>query len=423
MGGRSASALMTLLASAATFAATHEARAQQRWIPSGNDRGLPAPSARWLPWSDEDGHPANAVFRSTWLAELTPAEVGFALPAESMRAGQQGAEARYFGKRDGKPEDRRLFGGDGMQLPRESFSEAESKSLREALDALRGETLDRLRATPSSCAWLQNDLLRTARRLLDCRTNPELLEPLLDTARRLALPRASLTDRAMSTFSLEQATQFDPGLDATRLVEVERKSTRLFDAERSLLWSRVFLQWPSDAEPILPELLAAVARGEKPEVPVGARGILVQGIVALDDQGSPCATEIAIDVRIQRFVGTKTAEATASTTRDGIDFRVFWLEREALRRQSGKVTLTDFRALRDEDQALFRDYGTLKHTTLGAQCTLCHRTSGTPEPELAGFPLLRKHAQATVASSPKARAELAERQFGKFLAELQAAAK
>lgn len=423
MGGRSSNALLALMASAATLAASSLARAQQRWIPSGNDQGLPSPSARWLPWSDDEGHPANVVFRSTWLAELSPAEVGFALPAESMRAGQQGAEARYFGKRDGRPEDRRLFGGDGMQLPRESFSDKESNALREALDALRDESLDRIRATPSSCAWLQHDLLRTARRLLDCQTNPELLTPLLDTARRLALPRASLTDRELSTFSPEQATQFDPELDPERLVEVERRSTRLFDAERSLLWSRVFLHWPADAEPRLPETLAAIASGDTPEVPVGARAILVQGIVALDDQGKPCATELAIDVRMQRFVGAEGAAASASTTRDGVDFRVFWLEREALRRKSGKVTLTDFRGLVDEDQALFRDYGTLKHTTLGAQCTLCHRTSGTPEPELAGFPLLRKNAQATVASSPKARAELAERQFGKFLAELLAAAK
>lgn len=103
MGGRSSNALLALMASAATLAASSLARAQQRWIPSGNDQGLPSPSARWLPWSDDEGHPANVVFRSTWLAELSPAEVGFALPAESMRAGQQGAEARYFGKRDGRP--------------------------------------------------------------------------------------------------------------------------------------------------------------------------------------------------------------------------------------------------------------------------------------------------------------------------------
>ena len=102
---------------------------------------------------------------------------------------------------------------------------------------------------------------------------------------------------------------------------------------------------------------------------------------------------------------------------------MFWLSRETLRTKGGAVTLRDFREVGDEDQVLFRDYGTLKHTTVGAQCTLCHRVSGTPEPELAGFPLLRKTAQPRVASSSTARLELAEREFVKFLAALASAAK
>ena len=412
-------AVAALVAAAAASLAV----AQDRWIPSGPDRGLPVASARWLPWSDDEQHPANRAFRTTWLSELVPAEVGFALPSESARAEKHGADARYFGKRDGEPGDRRTFGGDGLQLPRESFSAAESKALRDALDALRGDALASLRAIPSSCVWLQSDLLRTARRLLDAESNPELLAPLLDAARRLALPRAALTDTALSTFAPEEAQKIEPGIDPERLVEVERKSTRLFDAERSLLWSRVFLQWPADAAMQVPGHLAAIARGEKPTAPAGARALLVQGIVALDDQGNACATSLAIDVRFQQFVGLEGVAAEESTTRDGVDFRVFWLERETLRRNGGKATLADFRELHDDDQVLFRDYGTLKHTTVAAQCALCHRTSGTPEPELAGFPLLRKHAQPTVASSPKARAELAERQFARFLAELQAAAK
>lgn len=399
------------------------AAAQDRWIPSGPDRGLPAANARWLPWSDDEQHPANRVFRLTWVADLVPAEVGFALPSESTRADEHRADARYFGKRAGEPGDRHTFGGDGLQLPRESFAAAESRALLDALDALRGEVLVGLRASPSSCVWLQSDLLRTARRLLDAESNPELLAPLLDAARRLALPRAILTDRALSTFSSEQLATLEPGIDPVRLVEFDRRSTRLFDAQHSLLWSRVFLQWPADAAIQLPLHLAAIARGDKPPVPEGARAVLVQGIVALDDQGNACATELAIDVRLQQFVGIEGEAAKASTTRDGVDFRVFWLERETLRRKDGKATISDFRELHDDDQVLFRDYGTLKHTTMAAQCSLCHRASDTPEPELAGFPLLRQHAQPTVTSSPRTRAELAERQFAKFLAELHAATK
>ncbi len=420
MGERFTSILAAVLAGAAMCVAT----AQQRWIASLSDRGLPAPGARWLPWSDDERHPANRVFQLTFFVDFVPAEVGFALPAESTRAAEHGPDGRYFGKRAGGPADRRLFGGDGLQLPRESFSESEAKALRDALDALSGDAILSLRAETAACAFLQCDLLRMARRLLDTGSNPELLAPLLQAARRLALPRATLSDHELSTFSIAQAATIEPEIEPSRLVEIERRSTRLFDAEHSLLWSRVFLEWPTTATRQLREELAAVAAGEKPSVPVGARAILIQGIVALDDQGKPCATDLAIDVRLQRFVGALDAlAAAASTTRDGVDFRVFWLERETLRRLAGKTTIADFRELHDDDQVLFRDYGTPKHTTLSAQCTLCHRTSGTPEPELAGFPLLRKHAQPRIASSPRARMELAERQFATFFAELEAAAK
>lgn len=398
-------------------------RGRPQWKTDGPDRGLPVPGARWLPWSDEPDHPANRAFRLCWVADLVPAEVAFALPREHERAKAAGPEARYFGKREGQEADRRTFGGDGMQLPRESFRDAESAALREALQSLDGDELDRLRSAPSSCVWLQNDLLRTARRLLDTGSNPELLAPLLAAARRLALPRATITDPELTTFVTEQASKLDESIDANHLVEVERRSTRLFDAEKSLLWSRVHLQWPAESAPSISAVFESIARGDKPTVPAGARAILAQGIVALDDQGNPCATPLVVDVRLQHFVGFEGEQAKATTTRDGVDFRVFWLERETLRRQGGKATLEDFRRLHDDDQALFRDYGTLKHTTLAGQCALCHRTTGTPEPELAGFPLLRKNAQPAVAASPRARLELAERQFARFLAELEAAAK
>lgn len=399
--------------------------AQQRWIADGPDRGLPSTEARWLPYGERADDPANRIFALAWLVDLVPAEVAAALPRE-REANREPKEPGwlYFGKRAGQPHDRRQFGGDGLQLPRESFSDDESKALLAALDALRGEEIQQLHATPALAVWLQSDLLRLARRLLDTNANHELLQPLLDAARRLALPRATLRDKALATFALADLAAADPELRADRLVEIERRSTRLFDAERSLLWSRVWLCWPANSESDVPATLTAIAADQSPAVPAGARSVLAQGLVALADDGTPCATEIAIDVRLQRFVGASDETSlAATTTRDGVDFRVFWLEREALRKQGSKLSLSHFRALHNEDQVLFRDYGTLKHTTVAAQCTLCHRTSGTPEPELAGFPVLRKGAAAVVASSPTARMELAEQQFAKFLATLDSARK
>ena len=419
---RSASRLLAIAASIGLAAAP--IAAQQRWIANGPDRGLPAPEAKWLPYDADLAHPANRIFASTFLVELVPAEVGAALPAEAENAAAHGADARHFGKRPGEERDRRLFGGDALQLPRESFSAAESKELIAALESLRGEPLAALRKSTFACVWLQNDILRLARRLLDTDANPELLAPLLSAARDLALPRAQLLDSELATFSPKDLAAVEPTIDPGRLVEVERRSTRLFDAERTLLWSRVFFQWPDTDGRDFTEELAAIAAGSEPKVPAGARAVLVQGIVALDDRGAPCATPLAIDVRLQQFVGdADPSAAMATTTRDGVDFRVLWLERETLRTKGGRVSLRDFREVDDEDQVLFRDYGSLKHTTVGAQCTLCHRVSGTPEPELAGFPLLRKTAQPRVASSPVARLELAEREFVKFLAALASAAK
>ncbi len=409
---------------AATAAFTTALGAQSQWIAEGPQRGLPSPTAAWRPYDEDLAHPANRIFAAAFLVELVPAEVGLALPAEAENAARHGADARHFGKRPGEERDRRLFGGDGLQLPRESFPEAESKALLAALDGLRGEPLEAMRKTTFACVRLQNDILRLARRLLDTDANPELLAPLLDAARRLALPRSQLLDSGLATFAPTDLADVEPTIDPSRLVEVERRSTRLFDAEHTLLWSRVFFDWPEGKGRAFAEELAAIAAGSAPSVPAGARAILVQGIVALDDRGAPCATPLAIDVRLQQFVGvTDPAAAKATTTRDGVDFRVFWLARETLRTKGGRVSLRDFREVGDDDQVLFRDYGTLKHTTVGAQCTLCHRVSGTPEPELAGFPLLRKTAQSRVASSPTARLELAEREFVKFLATLASAAK
>jgi hypothetical protein len=73
-----------------------------------------------------------------------------------------------------------------------------------------------------------------------------------------------------------------------------------------------------------------------------------------------------------------------------------------------------------DDQDLFRDYGTLKHTTYRAQCSLCHRNSDTPEPELGGFPVLRHHAGAAFALTGTERLRLAEQQVARLLADLPA---
>jgi len=68
-----------------------------------------------------------------------------------------------------------------------------------------------------------------------------------------------------------------------------------------------------------------------------------------------------------------------TTTRDGIQIQAYELQRISLR-QGDPSRL--FRALHDDDQAMFRDYGTLKHTTLAAQCAVCHRLHNVSDANL-----------------------------------------
>ena len=152
--------------------------------------------------------------------------------------------------------------------------------------------------------------------------------------------------------------------------------------------------------------------------------MLIQGLVAIDDQGRPRATSIAIDVRLQIFANADPLSvANTTTTHDGIAFRAFWLERQTLRERGANLKLSDFRELADEDQVLFRDYGSLKHTTVAAQCSLCHRRTDTPEQDLSGFPVLRRTSEPKSHIAADTRLRRAEAEFERFLVALRSAVK
>lgn len=146
---------------------------------------------------------------------------------------------------------------------------------------------------------------------------------------------------------------------------------------------------------------------------------MVQGIVAVDAEGRPYATPVVVEVRTQvlRNRAPRSA-ANATFTHDGIDFGILQLERQGIR---SRDVSRYFRTVDPDDQDLFLDYGSQKHTTYRAQCALCHRNTDTPEPELGGFPVLRPHAAATFAVRGDERLRLAEEQVGKLLPRLTAA--
>ncbi|MBL8755936.1 MAG: hypothetical protein JNK15_21755 [Planctomycetes bacterium] len=385
----------------------------------GPHRGLPRDPAAHAPYSSDADHPANRVFRLLWLRHMAPAEVAATVDTEPM----QWTEGWVHRKRTGTPDDAHWFGGDGRLLPLEGLGDAEAAALKPLLAKLRG---DAKVASPSLQILLQHDLLRAAERLQDVERNLDLVPELLATAQALALPAAEL-DRIGNPLAetiavdneLRAALPKALGGTDPDLREVVRKSTRLFDAEKTLLWSRVFLAHP-DGEKALAALLPAARPGQKtgPDVPIGMRAVLVQGIVAMDATGAPRATPLVLEVRTQRLANRDGLAADNATwTHDGIDFAIWQLERQGARSGAAQQF---YRRIVADDHDLFRDYGTAKYTTYRGQCSLCHRLTDTPEPQLGGFPVLRPHVLAAFATTGEERLRLAEEQAAKLFAKLTA---
>lgn len=401
------------------------AQESQRHPADHPDRGLPRQEALWAAFDASPDHPANRVFAAIYLGHYVPAEVATALPREHGDPATYFAKDWYFGKRKGTAADARLFGGDGRQMPRERFAADESAALARELAALDGGVLAGIRKDPRLAVYLQNDVLRLVRRLLDTDQNPELVAPLLACATRLALSAEEL-ERLAPVFTLADLTPQVQGLDPAQCVELDRRSSRLFDAQYSLAWSKVFVQWRGgDAASFAAWLSAGEdKKTARSPVPIGTMAVLVQGLVAMDDHGNPRATPVVVDVRLQRLTNRDPlAVDNKTTTRDGVDFRLWQLPRQTLRTRAAATSFADFRELNTEDQELFRDYGTLKHTTIAGQCSLCHRRSNGPEEELAGFSVLRSSSKPKPVASAADRLRRAETEFAKFLAEARKAAK
>ncbi|MFT4511350.1 MAG: hypothetical protein ACI89X_000476 [Planctomycetota bacterium] len=404
-----------------TLATAICAQTPEHRLPSDHDDvGLPQHNATWLPYAASEDHVCNRIFRQLYLTECIPTVVGAALPREHADAEQFFVKGWYFKKRKGEDRDRRWFGGDGRQLPVEGLAQPAAAQLKTWLQQVDGDVTRELRNRPRAAVWFQHDLLRFARRLLDVKQNPELLQPLLACAQRVALPRATLLSSSLRTVTFASVAKNTPGFDPRRCIEVARNSSRLFNAEYVQLWSTVHLVMPDR----LGEAAAAwLTAGERrTPLPIHSVALLMQGIVAVDDQGKPCATDLVIEARTQRLSNRDPlAFDNPTTTRDGVDFAMWSLARETVRDTDGSVAsvpFASFRSIDMESQELFRDYGSRKHTTYAAQCTLCHRRSNTPDEAIAGFSALRISSKPAPAQ-PGARRRLAEHQMLRFLDKLR----
>jgi hypothetical protein len=301
-------------------------------------------------------------------------------------------------------------------------------SFAKALSEVDGEVVQTLKSRPELAVLFQHDLLRVAERLMETGRNPELLKPILAAVTRVALPSDQLA-QLTSTYELglkHKSINAALPLDLLRAeppsngsyIELLRTSTSLFNASHTLAWSRVFVSWPTSRQDII-RFLSTHSKGAIGEVPVGTTSVLVQGVVSVDDQGRPRATPLDFDVRVKWLANRDPMSVqNRTTTRDGIQIRAYEMRRMSLRQNAHDHL---FRALHDDDQALFRDYGTLKHTTLAAQCAVCHRLHDVSDANLGGFITLAPSARPRLAKTGAERLRLAEREVQQFLVKLRKA--
>jgi hypothetical protein len=411
------------------FVQTLPAGAADERYPVGHpDQGLPLPAFVLTPYHEDPSHVLNRVFRASFLVMTAPAEVGLALPREHRDPAEFLRKPWYFAVRPGTPADQKLFGGDTRLLSRDGFTSGEAKAFAQVLAEVDGEMVRTLKNRPELAVMFQHDLMRIAQRLMDTGRNPELLKPITAAIRRIALPSNQL-EQLTSTYELglkSKSINSELPLDLLRAepplngpyIELLRTSTSLFNASHTLAWSRVFVAWPTSRQDLI-RFLSAHSKGASIEVPVGTTSVLVQGIMAVDDQGRPQATPLAFDVRIKWLDNRDSMSVeNRTTTRDGIQIRTYEMRRMSLRQNAYDYL---FRALHDDDQALFRDYGALKHTTLAAQCAVCHRLHDVSDANLGGFITLSPSAKPRPAVTGLERLRLAEREVLQFLVKLRKA--
>jgi len=402
---------------------------EERYPVGHPDQGLPHPDFVLTPYHEDPSHVLNRIFRTSFLVTTIPAEVGLALPREHRDPSEFFQKPWYFAVRAGTPADQKLFGGDTRLLSRDGFTPEEAKAFTNALREVDGVAVRTLKERPELAVMFQHDLMRLAERLLDTKRNQELLKPIAAVIRKVALPSNQLA-LLVPTYELglkSKSINSDLPLDLLRMeaplnghyVELLRQSTSLFNASHSLAWSRVFVAWPTAPKDLF-LFLSSQSKGQGIEVPIGTKSILVQGIMAVDDQGRPQATPLAFDVRVKWLANRAPMSVeNRTTTRDGIQIRTYEMRRMSLRQNAYHHL---FRALHDDDQALFRDYGALKHTTLAAQCTVCHRLHDVSDANLGGFITLGPSAKPRLAKTGAERLRLAEREVQQFWVKLRKAA-
>lgn len=405
--------------------------------PVGHAReGLPPTADAQPVYGPEIDSPLNQLHRLLFIDTLVPEEVQAGLPTERTKSGIADDDfyvaGWYFKKSAGTESHRGIFGGDVRISPRRSFRADERQKLLDLLREVAASPQSSNLHDPLTRLMVQWDVLSVWWALEKAKLDDtELLVELARTVQALAQPAAVLQsldsgiDDIRAHFSGGDASDTsnpyfpsgfmvpdDPG---PAWVEVARKSSPLFQANRSLRSSLVYLSAGDHERTVHLIESANVLAGAQLPVPMETQAILVQKLVGLDGDLHPVATPVIDELRIRTMSGAaELAPDNPTSSRDGSNHWIYMRTRFG----STRADVSDFRFVPDTSQTLFTEYGSLKHATYAAQCALCHRRThnGGQSPE--GIHVLAKHTHPRVAVANE-RDALAEQEMSEVVEKLK----
>ncbi len=411
-----------------------EDASQDRFDAAHPDAGLPANSQPLRVYSDLQEHPLNQLHHLLFVSEVQPAEINGALPRELL-AGTDASKPWYFRRRVGNEGDRKLFGGDVRVSPIVNWESTQSLELERLYAHLRdGQEIGRL--APISRQLLQWDLLAVWWRLEQKEHIPQgdlwRLADLIRVATQSEAEIRSLPsgwDQAQKQFL--KATDPTPHegvpseyfssediLDSQgNWTEISRRSTQLFVATQSLRNSRVFIKTDLDRnlQSWMESHKDSQARQDK-RAEERIETAMVLSLIGITPDLKPIASPVIDEIRFRTVFGSKEfIDPSLSTTQDGSSIWVYFIDRQGTLNEGSPV----YRNVPMTSQAIFLEYGTAKHATYAAQCSLCHRLTNAGNQTIAGVRALSISSGAAVEEDPAYRGRLAEAQMGVVVKRLE----
>lgn len=390
------------------------------------DAGLPMSDHPLAVYHQSAEHPLNRLHQLLFIADLVPEEINGSLPRE-LDAKTDVAKPWYFRKRAGAASDHKLFGGDVRVSPVLTWpSDRTASFLAVANEVLAlPMTPQDSGLSPLSRLMLQWDLLSVWWRLEQQAGTPsEVLYALAKLIQLTAQPESVL--RALPTGWNEGRTQFianeptnsaaTPYFSADEIlsgkqgwVELARRSTKLFVSPQSIRSSRVFLRLPENADlPAWMEAQSAASKSPDKRPPQRIETAMILSLIGITTELEPVATPFIDEIRFRTVFGADEAvDLSQTTTRDGSNLWLYFVDRQ----QTFSTGTPRYRFVSDENQAIFPEYGSAKHATYSAQCTLCHRLTNSGNQTVAGVRSLSTVAKPQVSSDPQHRYRLAESQM------------